>query len=295
MQRKTTLAVLLALAAGAEARADLIIAEPFDYTASEALDGKNGGTGFSGAWSTSISAGATGSATVTAGSLGFSNFPTAGNKLSVSLDTIPGGSALAVEPKRSVNASAGSGDLWASFLYRRTDTTNVNTSRIAEIRIGPSGTGTSPQMGMRAKVSGSQGVAVRYDGSPGSTAATSSIQDGSVYLLIAKFADLDQASGGAAQMWVLRASDYDGIKAGGITEAELNTAAYLKATDVQAAKKVSVGDLITISNSSSAVSFGIDVDELRYGTDLQSVVPEPAAVGGVIGAGLLLAGRQRRR
>ena len=64
---------------------------------------------------------------------------------------------------------------------------------------------------MKAKNSGSQGVAVDY-GAGSAASGGWNVQNGDTFMFITRFADIGQATGGAAKMWVLTTDDYDAIK-----------------------------------------------------------------------------------
>jgi len=246
-----------------------LLEETFDYATGN-LDGASGGSGFQAAsnWSVTVPGSATGGAQVEAGSLVFSDYATSGNKLTLSLDTASSFSNLLVE--RPVGFSATGGDLWMAFLYQRVDT-DINGSRTAEARID----GSTPQFGAKPKDSSTQNGTVRYDGSDGTGAGA--LQEGDVRMIIAKFADLG-VDGAVASMWFLDESEYDLIKAGGVTEAELGAAPITDSLAPTDSRTVAAGDTLKLLNSSSQTPFAFSLDELRYGDSLNSVViPEPGS------------------
>ena len=77
--RLAVLTVCDASAFVADAPAALYMEDTFDYPAGD-LNGANGGVGYSGAWSFFQNFNVTGTGTVEAGSLVFSNYPTVGNR-----------------------------------------------------------------------------------------------------------------------------------------------------------------------------------------------------------------------
>jgi len=257
-----------------------LISETFDYDPGS-LVGHNGGDGWSNAWSvTAYPAAATGSIEVTAGSLAFSDYATTGNKLSLSIDTTTAFAAPLAS--RNVAVSAGSGDLWVSYLYRRTDATiGTTTSRSADLRFNDG----AIHFGSQAKAANSQGIATRYEGSNGANATAATISDGATYLVISKFANLGTGPDATttATMWALSVAGYDAIKSGGLLESELDGAAVLKATDTGSTAEVltALTDKIELVIASSAAPYSFDYDEIHVGTSLADVVavPEPASVG----------------
>ncbi|MCC6681032.1 MAG: hypothetical protein IT445_09040 [Phycisphaeraceae bacterium] len=263
------------LAIGAAAQASLLVEETFDYAAGT-LVGNNGGTGFSTAWATTFTSNAVGSIDVTSGSIAFSDYATTGNKVTVDLQNRTNTSSANILAERTVSAGLASGDMWVSYLYQRQDTTGSITSRTARVGFNDG----AIHFDTAIKQSSSQGIAVRYDATNGATVADVSVQDGSAYLAIVKYADLGVVNS-LASFWVLSAANYDSIKAGGIDESELDGAAVLKATDAVTSAEVLTAavDLLRIVNVSSDFPFTFDVDEFRLGTSLSDVaaVPEPAS------------------
>lgn len=262
-----------------------LVTESFEY-APGALAGANGGSGWGGAWSVNVPAGVTGSIQVTSGSVQFSDYATAGNKLT--LDVTATTAFLTTSAVRPVGVAVNSGELWVSFLYQRADGLTATTSRTAEVRLNDG----AINFGSQVKPASSTGIAVRHDGTTGGNFTTPGVNlhdDADPYLVISKFSGLG-AVGGTATMWVFNAAAYDGIKAGGLLESELDAAALIKATDTATqAEEITIGELLEIVNATSAAPFAFHLDELRIGSTLTAVVPEPAGVLiALAGCGLML-------
>jgi hypothetical protein len=296
------LACLLTVAStvgGARVYGQPLIEDAFEY-APGALAGNNSGTGWSGPWALTIANASTYSMDVLSGSLAFGDYPTSGNRANLSVAA--GSGFQGIIGSRPAGASVATGDLWASFLYRRTDSEIgvSNASRTAEVRID-----SSPiEFGLKPKGPSSQGIRVRYDGSDGPSAAAISVQDGVTYLMVGRFTNLGTTDlSGTGTMWALTEANYDSISAGGVTVAELDNVAVLIATDVTAvsdAKTLDIGDPIALVNFTSSYPFAFDIDELRYGTSLADVVPgnpipEPASGLLAAGAGIGFYLARRRR
>lgn len=267
-----------------------LLEETFDYTTGS-VDSQNGGTGWGSGWSVTVPADHAGSAAnVTAGSIAFSDYVVAGNKLTVDITPT---SFDTTDVAREVAIGATSGDLWASFLYRRVDT-GSNGSRGVELRVEP--VGDPLQMGMSPKGSSTRGAEIRYDGADGGTDASTDLQNNEPYLFIARFADLGQATGDGATLWGLSVSDYDAIKSGGITVAELNANASIAATDAQSGSDVlNVGDVLNLATfTSQPITY--EIDEIRYSDTLNDAltIPEPGSFATVL-VGALALGLRRRR
>ncbi|MFV1968534.1 MAG: hypothetical protein ACC628_24185 [Pirellulaceae bacterium] len=285
---------VLCFALGTKATAGLLVEEAFDYIAAEnigddSLAGASGGIGwFPGVgWETYVQGGTDGYIEVTEGSLTLSDFPTSGNHVEIGmLSTLrpPGSGNTYVRPSRKIGVTRTSGDLWASFLYRRVDDASINgnSSRWAEIRDNE-----DYFFAMDPKATGSQGIRIRYDNGWGEDAEETSVQDGSVYLMVAKFANLGTTDrSGSGLMWALSEANYDAIKADGITEAEIDANYTLKAVDNdpgQVPRSLYSGDIVRFligSDTDDAAAnfpFQIAFDELRYGTTLVDVLRPPSS------------------
>jgi hypothetical protein len=119
--------------------AELYVYEPFDYPAGEQLIGKNGGTGFTGAWRNESIAN---SATIQAGSLSYPGLPTTGNSV-----LMTGANGTNLEIFRNFNNIEGADgtSTWISLIGQRT---------------GPSTTGANPYpRGVNISFYNTEGVA----------------------------------------------------------------------------------------------------------------------------------------
>jgi hypothetical protein len=243
-----------------------LMSESFDYELGE-LAGNSGGIGWGGAWTMTDS---DGTATVVGG-LSFSDYEVSGNAARITMTSNDG--FKDVIAMRQVGINVTSGDLWVSFLYAQPDAPLASVaSRTSEIRHGL-------KLRMKPKNSGSQGVAVDY----GAGAAASggwNVQSGETFMIVTRFADLGQAEGGEATMWVLSESHYDQIKAGGITVEELMAVHALAPSAPHSNRTLTTDDFVNmLVADSSNTSFSAVFDELNYGTSLSDVVvPEPATM-----------------
>ncbi|MCC6681033.1 MAG: PEP-CTERM sorting domain-containing protein [Phycisphaeraceae bacterium] len=267
--RILSLAMFLVISAAAQATP--LMEETFDYTVGP-LAGNNGGTGFSDAWVSTIPS-TTATIDITSGSIAFSDYATTGNKVTLDLVTEPAGPAVAIYSRRTVSVGVPSGDMWVSYLYQRQDAAGDNTSRTARVGFNDG----VIHFDTAIKASSSQGIAVRYEGSFGTAAADVSVQDGSAYMAIVKYADLGNI-GSLASFWVFSAAGFDSIKGGGIDESELDGAAVLKATDTVSTAEVLTAflDQLSLVNVSNTYPFKFDIDEIRMSTTLADVVPVAA-------------------
>ncbi|WP_432799331.1 PEP-CTERM sorting domain-containing protein [Poriferisphaera sp. WC338] len=294
---KRMIALSMTLGMASQLCAGVIATESFDYEVGS-ISTKNGGAGWSNAWSQQSAAGGSGTSSVSGSSLTFSNYETSGGSLEVKLDDAIGRGAFQTQYAiRNLGSVPASGqDLWVSFLYKNSGTiTNSIASRQIELRHG------GFQFRIRPKDGGHRGVAIGYDGGSFQRNNDEYIQDGGTYLFIARF---DIGDGGSssqgANLWVLNETSYDLIKNGGITLSELNSGAF---TSVESTKK----DKALGSNAQLAIGLSTSTDEgltslfdeFKYGTALEDVignqVPEPASMLSIMaGVGVLSLVRRRK-
>jgi len=282
-----TAALGVCLVAASSLSASVLMTESFDYAAGN-LAGNNGGVGWGGAWTETDP---DGTATVVSG-LSFSDMPVSGGAAEIQITSNDGFKDEKASRASGVSVTTGD-DLWVSFLYTQPGAPLAsNSSRTAELR-------HSLRMRIKPKNSGSQGVALRYD-SAGATATngTQNIQNGDTFLVVARFGDIGQASGKVALMWVLDAAGYDSVKAGGVTQAELDSANILSLSSPHANQSFGIGDAVDmVVADSSNTSFAAVYDELRYGTtsqDVVAVVPEPASLA-MLGLGCMAMLKRRQQ
>ena len=269
------------------ADATLLSYEGFDYTTGQALDAQNGGLGWNGnAW------GAETQYTIVPG-LSLSDYAVSGNAVQMNDETGTTGTQLLAS--RQVASTANPTTLWYSYLYRpdatvdsnynglqlNTSTTNPNLSQLRSAN--------------RAWNGATGGVGVDN----GLTFGAEDFTDATTYLVISKFSGLNGASI-EGKWWSLRASEYDTIKAGGITEAELDATHYDDATETVAlsytfdpSKYVQLQWV-----ASNAATQSGTFDELRHATQLNDLftvaIPEPSSMT-LFGLGIVLVAGLRRR
>ncbi len=278
MLQKTATAwtIPLVLAFGSAAHAAPLVEDLFDYGAGD-LQGQDGGTGWFNPWSVTIPSGVSGSIQVTEGSIAFSDYVTSGNKLT--LDYLASDGFNAIIADRNVAVGVESGDVYFSYLYQRTDSEDTNISRTAEVRANDG----VINFGLKAKGPSSQGVRVRYDGSDSPSAASTSIQDGASYLIVARFTNLGTTENAVGTLWAVDAAGFDAMKAEGITADELDANALLIATDMPTQPEdLIMGEAIQLVNATSSAPFTFDLDEFRIGLTLDDVLSLPEA-GAVVG------------
>ncbi|GEM_PF-5225052 len=259
-------AMVPAMVLAIQTHAAVLIYEGFDYSSGGInWSDINGGTGFdSGGWAPPVSY----TATIVSG-LDFSDYDdnySNGNALLFQT----GGTGNARNANRGVNVNS-SGTVWGSYLFNLSSDTGSNE----EFRTSFDGSAR-----LLANVSGGtnfSGVSINNsDANEAASAFTPPV--GTTYLYIGKWEDTGGTSDlDTGTMWILSAANYDAIKAGGITEAELN------ATNSGTATAIGSWGGIT-----DTASFDFDfrryqgtIDELKYGSeigDLFTAIPEPSSL-----------------
>jgi hypothetical protein len=276
------------------AQAALIAYDGFNYSAgANALAGNNGGTGFSGVW-TNRDVTSTGWSVLSTG-LTFSDLPVTGGRIQ-GTSTLGGGHS---EVMRDLTTNLSGSQVYGSFLYATNQPHRTLT--VAGLQIGNSADARNTQTVQAYPDEWDQTVGVRQNGTGGgSTGSTLTID---VTYLVLFSANLVNTSP-TATMWVLNSAQFDTLKSGGLTEAELNSAAvgtgssniWAKSTVVGANRVLGITNnvnFLAFSGYSGAPEIAASFDELRIGTTLASVIPEPssALLGGL---GLLALLRRRR-
>jgi len=279
--RSTIACVIAAIVCGTTAEAALIYQEGFNYGAvSGSLDGENGGTGFSGAW-TSGNAGITYSSS----GLSFSDLVVSGGSVTAT-GTNGIGNALFYRPLSNTL----SGVYYGSFLSQ---VVNVNSSLFAienGMALGPQN--TFPSFG------GFGILAPLNDNALAVVAASELVANGSMlnYLTYLTLFKIDTAAI-MTTGWLLSAGQYDIFKGGGITEAELNSAAIGTGTSELRARasvtdigSVTASHLNIFMNAAFGVSATLAADEFRLSdmslNEVIPAVPEPGSVALLIALGI---------
>jgi hypothetical protein len=298
-----------------DARAVSLAVEPFSYTLGAGVGGQNGGSGFGGAWTYSSQvSGSISSASIIAG-LAFSDLPVSGNaaRLNVISSSSSGfGDTVYLRRKPGAVPAAGQ-EFWYRYLFHMDANITAN-SFMAAMDIDDVETFYNYRKfgsyGLSGVGSGRGGMGV--DNSVVSGAVGSpSLSDTGTYLLIAKFTGINEAFGVArtGTWWALSAADYDAIKAGGITEAELNAQHRQMATEtvlptVQQPLFFTTSDSYELRGYRPPISNAYqhyDFDEIFAGTSLADLglpsapVPEPSSVALLALGFAFLNRRQSRR
>jgi hypothetical protein len=276
----------LALGVGQAAHASLIAYETFDTYSAGSLVGANGGSGWGGAWTTG--------GTVIGSGLAFSDYAVGMRSAQITMSSWTLNFDTQASRPFGASASAGS-TLWVSFVGQWDSGSHYTGN---ELRVGPSATGSTGQFDIQPR-NGSTNwwnwTSAAVDGQQ--TGGYNNANGSPTYLYVAQFTNVGGV--GTETLWVLSAANYDAIKAGGITETELNT----NTATVSGASAAMTLDTtkylqLAIKGNTGDWPSTFTVDEIKYGTtvgDVTSPVPEPATMALLgLGAVAMMAKRRRR-
>jgi uncharacterized protein (TIGR03382 family) len=276
------------------AQAALTAYDGFDYTADEVVVGKNGGSGFSNAWTSEGGSGYT----VKVGGLTFSDLSVTGGRVQVQAS---GGWAASSRIGRDLSVSA-AGQTYGSFLFRLQSPFDTNNWEVAGLLIGAAGEGDNDHTAAVYPSEWGQPVGARLEGNfAGSNG--SALTQGETFLVL--FSSNLSNGSQALSMWVLNSNQFDNFKTGGLTEAELNGAGVGSGNSNVWAKTSVSGTDPTLDGTGNLkfMTFGgndgmeASYDELRLSqtslNEVAPVIPEPtSALLGLVGFAALL--RRRR-
>ncbi|MEO8353143.1 MAG: PEP-CTERM sorting domain-containing protein, partial [Chthoniobacteraceae bacterium] len=273
-------AIALLASATSTVKGALLMEEAFDGPGYDlgatTLAGLSGGTGFGGPW---ISNG-NGSRTIVAG-LAFGDYPVSGNAITYAP------SSTSVGDRRDIgdfSIVATGGELWMSYL----SVYNFGPVNGGASMLTDDGNGSSIFSLQR----GNGGATMGLVGVDNTLVAASGVSTGVTILMIARFDNFGLGSMATPQLgtyWALSQANYDAIKSGGITEAELIANNLATATDSVTVPISYSTTTNVVIGAGSVASGSLTLDELRWGTDLQFImVPEPSsALLAGLGAALL--------
>ncbi|MBX3742649.1 MAG: hypothetical protein KF712_16810 [Akkermansiaceae bacterium] len=299
--RRYLLSLLPLACSLSETRAALLLYEGFEgYSTSGFLNGQlvsSSTIGFSGTWggnTASLSAG-----NINANSLSFNSLlPTSGGSYVNTGGTVVLGSTLAL-------GSSLSGTIWMSHLIRFNGNHSTSSSSGFEVRIGDTA-GGSDVVRFRTFADTRTGTSnvIGTDYNTGSLTAIGDSTDAplatnTTYIMISSFTNVAGTSGsGTATVWALTSAQFQTMM-----ESPLGAETYLtdatagqyaaKATNTDAVKstdQIESGDFLQIVN----VGNNIQLDEIRLGTTLADVIPEPSSALLAFSGIALLIRRSRR-
>jgi len=257
----------------APAQAELTAYDGFDYTPDQVVVGKNGGSGFSGAWSNLETSGT--GVNVMADGLTFSNLLVTGGRIEA--QALVNGGKSRVQRDLSVNNS---GQLYGSYLFRRNST--IDGTTVAGLMIGAPGEEDNDSTAAFYGDEWFQNIGARAEGNMGPSNGAA-LTAGKTFLVLfsAQLNDGLQT----VTMWVLSKDQFDTFKTGGLTEAELNGASVGSGSSDVWAKSTATGtdDTLDVTNNVKFMGYGgwgppegilVSFDELRLSqTSLTDVAP----------------------
>lgn len=300
------LAILSLLLNQSTAQGEILFYEGFDYAIGNGqLVGQSGGFGFNAtAWTVSSDSQTTGiqnAGVVAAGSIGFSDFATAGNVGQVQNDSDPQGFFIASRQLPASFSIPVGTTVYQSFLFQQT----VDGAGTRDVSTGYSSTAGGIAEAVHNRVNTAFGfndpdaVAFGYD------ATTENLS--LVYpplasvLVINKLENLNGAGSQTGTQWILSEANFDAIKAGGVTEAELNANNLGLITDTASGVTLAGGDFFQLrTRTQTSEPSNAFFDEIKLFTDLNDLqvipasVPEPSAISLIAAMGCLAVTRRHR-
>ncbi len=165
-------------------------------------------------------------------------------------------------------ASISSGEMYLSYLFSGTSATDPSYIQWRTLELGlRSGPNSNAGIGIQTAVSGTYG-----------SDNSNTLMNNGTFMIINKFTGLGTTNS-SASIWAINATAFDSIAAGGITEAELNSVAFLQAS------RIDTNNVQFLPNQQylffwSGIGSGL-IDEVKIGTTLTdvTVIPEPATIG----------------
>lgn len=243
---------------------------------------------------------------ISAGSLAFGSYNgTTGNKFQYRSNG--GGSTLAA--KISASTVAAGSTLYSSFLVQ-TVASPMSTASFTETRIASAIGDSGGNSRFRSQIDTSNPVAdggpgVAYTGAIAGTGSTTALDTGTIYMVISRFTNIGQTVSSTATLYVLTLAQYNSFATALYSESYLDDVNAISNGNLtnRVSQTVTPGTAQTFATDNFSQIGGIgtssgvvNIDALKYGTDLLSVVtiPEPGSVL-LTGLGLLAVTGKRRR
>ncbi|MBI1368490.1 MAG: hypothetical protein GC162_07525 [Planctomycetes bacterium] len=255
--------------------AELLLYEPFNYTAGANLTGQGGTTEWGFDAGSTWTFGGSQTADLLADSIPFgTNLITEGNKLRYNSNANANlENAVASRP---IDFTVSGGTLWMSYLTQNSVSDQTNTGKGVFIdESATSSGGGSRKFSALAKRNGVAAAAVEYNGVATNAGADYNATT-QAYMVIAKFENVG-SGGGTAKMWGLTSSEFDSIYGDYIiTEAELNAvvpAARQVTTTVGTQTTVTTNDFLNLLfvDQTAGANAAFWTDEVRVGNSLNDM------------------------
>ncbi len=283
---------LLVLAAtfltAASSRATLLVYEGFNGYSAGTLTGQTATntSGLTGAYGQ----GAGGQILAQSQGLSFSNLQVSGGS-AVNSSTTP--SAVGV---RLDSAISFTGTLYGSYLVKLGSATTGGSSVTVGLNTNPTTGSTSRYFNSSADLSTNGSPGVSYGSSPSTSGGPTVLSAGVTYVMISRYTNVGLATSpenpGQATLWILTEAQFDYYKASGFSDEELDSAS-VGSTNSDVFLRVNTSPLTDGStySFSGAIQFGLTnpvsgsgfvIDEARYGTSLNDVLPIPEPKTGAL-------------
>jgi len=287
-----------------QAQASLLVYEGYDYAAlanDDSMDGvATNATGLDGTYDVAANTGIAFRYQTAGLTFGDKYLPTSGGSVRL-------GRATNQYASLGIGLDAGTvtGNLYQSFLFTfetnsATGTNSGSFWRVADAQT--SGTNSRFATLTENRASGSA-PGIGYDSDTVTTSAGGSLAADTTYLFLSRFSNVGTAlsvgTPGVADLWIFTQAGYESWLAAGADEAELSTFALLDASDTATTgtHTFNSADFLQLAATTTGTGGGTFIgyyDELRFGTTLADVVPEPTSASLLAAGGLLLLRRRRR-
>ncbi|MDR1284242.1 MAG: hypothetical protein LBK99_26000 [Opitutaceae bacterium] len=306
MKRILTLCfpLFIVLAGSSSVQAGLLVYEGFDgYTPGTGLEGSTPNENTVGLDTTRVYVDGAATErytdTVLADGLTFGSLGTSGGALGFSNTGETSNGVNVLGAYLSSDVSGYTGTLWNSYLVNLTIQGTGATAGMG-IRIGASPSESTSRFnswGDSRNGSNNTRVAVTYGSGTTGKDGTAGLELNTTYIIISRFTnaglDLGVSVSGTATLWALTETQFaDFLAAGGNETALANVSVTAMVTEnpVTSGKQTFTGAISFVSANDAGT-----IDELRWGSSLESVtpvvpVPEPATVALVLGMGAGLLG-----
>ena len=266
--------------------ADVIFYDGFNYeTGSDSLVGQSGGVGFGGtAWTKNVDPAVDGTPLINvtaAGSIGFSDFATTGGVASIQNNSSAQGHVVAARQLPASFSVVTGSTIYQSYLFRQTESQVVNGVRDVSTSYGSTPLGAPEAVHNRINTAfgfnDPDAIGFGYDSDV--TFQQSVYQNQSSVLVINKLENINGTGNQNGTLWMLSEQNYDAIKAGGITEAELDANSIGRIEETVSGVQLNAGDYLQLRTRTQSSLFSNALfDEVKLFTDLSDLQLTPVAV-----------------
>jgi len=280
-------------------QAALLMEDSFDYTLGQSIVGQNGGTGWAGnAWTQRSTIGPASGTIINGLTLGALVVDGNAVQLTQTGRNEASGQGVTIYDREIGTAPSTAGTastLWTSFLYQ------LNTDQSSQTHQFKDHDDNELFHQMESDSNTKFGVHNTNQDTAASPLATDT-----TYLFVSRYTNVNSGSTNAqGTLWVLTASQFDDLAAGGISDAEMDALTASDYTfkltapqnganqDLDFVVGEDVGMLISVIGGANTTQYTFD--ELRFATTAEAAlpIPEPASLA-LLGLGVLLMLPRRR-